>query len=144
MVADPLWRPFITADPFIFAATGLANAYTFTAEDVEIQQAFEPFEDKSSQDYPILDDIWPARAERAFGSSRRSAIERAHVARSALSEGFSTRPVTEAFLPAPDGPCLRFGMKQNPVDATEPGGATVMRVEVLAFDRWAPVILGWK
>jgi hypothetical protein len=78
LVADPLWRPFITADPFIFAATGLANAYTFTAEDVEIQQAFEPFEDKSSPDYPILDDIWPDRApEPPSAPPRRSAIERA-------------------------------------------------------------------
>ncbi len=30
----PLWRPFLTADPFIFAATGISNVYMFTFDEV--------------------------------------------------------------------------------------------------------------
>ncbi len=45
--AEPLWRPFLTADPFIFAATGLVNSYMFTVQDLERD---ETFEDEAPQD----------------------------------------------------------------------------------------------
>ena len=76
LIADPLWRPFMTADPFVFAATGLANPYMFTAQDVETQQAFD--EDDSSEDQFTSDDMWPARpAEPISALPRPSAIKRA-------------------------------------------------------------------
>jgi hypothetical protein len=76
LVADPLWRPFMTADPFIFAATGLANAYMFTVQDVEMQ---EPFEVEPSRDDLLLDDMWPPppAPEPLPARSRPSAITRA-------------------------------------------------------------------
>jgi len=88
LIADPLWRPFMTADPFIFAATGLANAYMFTAQDVEAQQAFD--EDESSLDKLVLDDMWPARASEPIPAPPRpSAIKRASSTLSALKRFFN-------------------------------------------------------
>jgi hypothetical protein len=88
LIADPLWRPFMTADPFIFAATGLANAYMFTAQDVETQQALD--EDVSSQDKLVLDDMWPARASEPISTPPRpSAIKRATSTFGALKRFFN-------------------------------------------------------
>jgi hypothetical protein len=76
LIADPLWRPFMTADPFIFAATGLANAYTFTVQDVEMQ---EQFEIEDSADRLHLDDRWAPLPlpEPLPAPARPSAITRA-------------------------------------------------------------------
>lgn len=76
LAAEPLWRPFMTADPFIFAATGLTNAYMFTVEDLQTQQAFA---DDPPQDDVNFEDMWPAREPEPLPKPppRRSAITRA-------------------------------------------------------------------
>lgn len=75
LVADPLWRPFMSADPFIFAATGLANAYTFTAQEIEMQPTFE---EESSEDHVNFGDLWSEREpEPVSAVPRSSAIKRA-------------------------------------------------------------------
>jgi hypothetical protein len=75
LIADPLWRPFMTADPFIFAATGMANAYTFTVQDVEMQE----LEIEHSRDNLRLDNMWapPPLPEPLPAPPRSSAITRA-------------------------------------------------------------------
>jgi hypothetical protein len=73
LVADPLWRPFMTADPFIFAATGLANSYTFTVQDIETPMAVD---DAPPEDTSDFDHMWPA-SEPVPAPPRPSAITRA-------------------------------------------------------------------
>ena len=56
LAAEPLWRPFMTVDPFIFAATGLVNGYMFTIQDLENAQALG---DDVPQEEAAFDDTWP-------------------------------------------------------------------------------------
>jgi hypothetical protein len=75
LAAEPLWRPFMTADPFIFAATGLVNAYMFTVEDLETNQAFDV---DPPQDEVNFEDTWRAhKPEPVSKPPRPSAITRA-------------------------------------------------------------------